>query len=158
MKKAFFVYLLVLIVLSSCDPNKIYHKNKRLSPNIEWLRSKKVEFNPSIVDTAVAYDVYFSFRHHTYYPHDALKIKVTKINPSGSKSSKDYTLILRDGGTFKSKGAGDYWDYMELVEDNFLFEESGQYTYIVEHDMDVDPLTHVFDFGLIIKRDPIEKN
>jgi len=147
-----------MICFTSCNNNKVYDRFKKLSPGIDWMRSKKIQFQPSISDTAIPYDIFFTVRHHTGYPHGILKVNVERISPSGKKMNKKYTLSLRDNnGRFKSEGAGDYWDYQELVEDDYYFTESGKYSYIIQHAMKKDRLTHLFDFGMVIKKDPGEK-
>lgn len=158
MKKYLSILAVFIFLLSGCESKTVYNKFKDLSPDIEWHRSLKVEFNPEIVDNSIPYEIYLTLNHHTSYPYKICSINLTQISPSGEKTTKNYSLNIKDAnGALIGKGVGDYWDLEELIEDNFTFKEKGEYTFIAEHNMPNDRLTHVYRLGLKIKKIDTEK-
>ena len=53
--------------------------------------------------------------------------------------------------------AGDYCDLESLIEENFKFDEKGQYKFTIEHIMEADPIPNVVYIKLKLPTISIEK-
>ena len=150
--------IVVLAALSfalfSCKPEgRVYEKHLDLSPKVEWLKKDSREFKVPIEDKDIAYDLSLSFRYATGYPYEFAKVKVTEISPSGKESIQEFDLKVRDDkGEYIGEAGMDIWDSDHLVQSNKKFEETGTYTYVLEHNMPSDPLNYAMEIGLILDK------
>jgi gliding motility-associated lipoprotein GldH len=145
--------LIICTVLLSCKRNRIYEKNRHLSPNIEWIRSKKLIYEVNIQDNTTLYNQSFALRYITGYPYKNLYIHTTRIAPSGKTTDTTYVIEAIDNNKkYKGDGLGDYWDYEQLVDKNICFPETGTYRFIVEQAMPMDTIAFVMELGLAIDK------
>ncbi len=146
--------LAITIGLISCQlGGRIYIKHQNLSPQLEWLKKDAREFKVPIKDINIAYNMSLSFRYVEGYQYQFAKVKVTEISPSGGKKIKEYDLKVReDNGDYIGNAGLDIWDSDHLVEPSKKFNETGTYTYIIEHIMPTDPLANVMEIGLILDK------
>jgi gliding motility-associated lipoprotein GldH len=153
MKNLFALFALSFALISCQPEGRVYSDHKELSPELEWLQKDKREFQVPIEDVDTKYDLSFSFRYATGFPHKTLNVKVTEISPSGSEQVKEYKLQVRDdkGGYIGDPGL-DIWDSEHLVDENISYDEKGTYTYVIEHIMPQDPVNYAMEIGLIIDK------
>jgi len=146
--------LAITIGLISCQlGGRIYVKHQELSPQLEWLKKDAREFKVPIKDINIAYNMSLSFRYVYGYQYQFAKVKVTETSPSGKKIVKEYDLKVReDNGDYIGKAGLDIWDSDHLAEPNKKYEETGIYTYVIEHNMPTDPLTYAMEIGLILDK------
>lgn len=142
------------IVFISCQPEgRIYEKHQDLSPKVEWLKKDSREFNVPIEDNAIPYKMSLSFRYATGYPYPIAKVKVTETSPSGKVTVQEYDLKVREeNGDYIGEAGMDIWDSEHVVESNKNYEETGNYTYVIEHNMPNDPLNYAMEIGLILDK------
>ncbi|MCK4663761.1 MAG: hypothetical protein KAT68_12895 [Bacteroidales bacterium] len=146
--------LAIIIGLIGCHPRgRIYVKHQKLSPNLEWLKKDTREFKVPIKDNNIAYNMSLSFRYVHGYQYQVAKVKVTETSPSGKETVKEYDLKVReDKGDYIGEPGYDIWDSEHLVEPNKIYEETGSYTYVIEHNMSKDPLYFVMEIGVILDK------
>lgn len=147
--------LTVIAILSSmiaCQPEgRIYNEHQELSPEVEWLKKDVREFKVPITNNSQEYNMSISFRYANGYQYKTANIKVTETSPSGKESVKDYELQIRkENGDYIGEAGYDIWDSEHLIEPSKKFEETGTYTYKMEHIMPNDPLNFAMDIGLIL--------
>lgn len=155
MKTTFFLSVLMLVtLLTGCQPEgRIYAEHKKLSPDVEWLKEDKREFNVPVEDASTLYNLSLSFRYATGYQFQVVRVKVTETSPGGEESVNEYELKVRDeNGEYIGDPGLDIWDSEHLVETDKKFEETGTYTYVIEHTMPVDPLNYAMEVGLILDK------
>ncbi|MFZ6053091.1 gliding motility lipoprotein GldH [Halocola ammonii] len=155
MKTNFFLSILFLAtILIGCKPEgQVYADHKELSPDVEWLKEDKREFNVPVEDNSALYNLSLSFRYATGYQFQVVRVKVTETSPSGDESVNEYELKVRDeNGEYIGDPGLDIWDSEHLVETDKKFDETGTYTYVVEHIMPVDPLHYAMEIGLIVDK------
>ena len=149
----FFSMLLFSILLLSCNRNKIFEEHQDLSPNLEWKKDLKINFNPDISDIDARYNVTIAFRHAHGYAYSNLPLRVKIISPSGKVSEKHYNIeVVDDSGQYKGEGIGDIWDLDFVAEENFAFSEVGTHQFFLEHELPVDPLNMAIELGLKIEK------
>lgn len=146
--------LTITIALISCQTGgRIYVKNQELSPQAEWLKKDVRVFKVPIKDINIAYNLSLSFRYVDGYQYQIAKVKVTETSPGGKISGKEYNLKVReDNGDYIGEAGLDIWDSDHLVEANKTYAEIGTYTYLIEQNMPVDPLTSVMEIGIILAK------
>ena len=124
---------------------------------LHWKKGKKVSFNPEIIDNSETYNISFAFRHVYGFQLKSIKIRVQQTTPSGNTQSKDYEIpIFTEDDTYLSTCAGDICDLETLIEKDFKFEETGTYTYEIEHLVPIEELPNVMEIGMIIDKNGSE--
>lgn len=153
MKKLLTV-IAVTISLVACQPEgRIYNEHQELSPEVEWLKKDVKTFNVPIVATNQVYNLSLSFRYANGYQYQTANMKVTEISPSGKETVKEYELKVREEtGEYIGEAGYDIWDSEHLVEPNKKFEETGSYTYKIEHIMPNDPMNFAMEIGVILDK------
>jgi len=150
--------LLIILVLTmgllGCQPEgQIYAEHQELSPGLEWLKKDIREFNIPIEDKSVSYTMRLSFRYLSGFEPQYVRVKVTEISPSGKEKVKEYELKVReDNGDYIGELAYEIWDSKHVIEPDKKYSEPGLYTYLVEHNMDEDPLAHAMEIGVILEK------
>ncbi|PKP47186.1 MAG: hypothetical protein CVT95_05955 [Bacteroidetes bacterium HGW-Bacteroidetes-12] len=80
-------------------------------------------------------------------------LKITETSPSGKESVNEYELKIRDEkGNYLGDPGYDIIDSEHLVEPNKKYEETGTYTYVIEHIMPNDPLNFAMEVGIIVDK------
>lgn len=145
---------LITFLLVSCQPEgRVFADHQELSPELEWLRKDKREFNIGIEDTAASYDLSLTFRYATGYQFKTLKVKVKEISPSGIEEVKDYEVgIVDEKGDYVGDPGLDIWDSEHLIHSGITFDEKGTYTYVIEHNMPQNQLNFAMEIGLILDK------
>lgn len=146
--------LFFVISLIACQPKgRIYVEHQELSPRVEWLKSDKREFKVPIEDNNLTYNLSLSFRYASGYQFQVAKVIVTETSPSGIETVNEYELKVReDSGDYIGDPALDIWDSEHLVESNKKYEETGIYSYLIEHNMPVDILNFAMEIGVILDK------
>jgi gliding motility-associated lipoprotein GldH len=146
--------LIISIIVTSCQlGGRVYSKNQELSPQAEWLKKDAREFMVPVKDNSLAYDLSISFRYLDGYQYQIARIRVTETSPAGKVAVKEYDLKVReDNGDYIGEAGLDIWDSDHLVEANKKYEETGTYSYRIEQNMPVDPLTSVMEIGIILSK------
>ena len=60
--------------------------------------------------------------------------------------------VREDSGDYIGEPALDIWDSEHLVESNKKYEETGIYSYLIEHNMPVDILNFAMEIGVILDK------
>ncbi len=146
--------LILTAVITGCQPkDRIYVKHLELSPRLEWLKKDVREFKVPITDNSITYDMSLSFRYASGYQYPDVKVKVTEYSPGGEETVKEYDLKVKDEkGDYIGEAAYEIWDSEHLIESSRKFEETGIYTYVIEHNMPDDPLDLALEIGLVLDK------
>ncbi len=153
MKIIFYLNLALLMFLSACDGNKVYRKFAPSFDNYQWKTSKEIEFNPTIEDPELLYNIYVAVRHIYGFPYREINVELKMITPSGKEEVFDFPVTFIDNnGKYLSDCAGDYCDREEIALQDFKFSEVGMYKFLIMHKSPVDPLPGIMDVGLIIRK------
>ena len=146
--------LTIVAGIFSCQPaGRVYVEHSELSPDVEWLKKDTREFKVEIEDNSIAYNMSLSFRYSYGYQFKVVKVKVTEISPSGKQQVNNFDLKIRDNdGNYIGEPGYDIWDSEHIVETGKKFDEAGMYTYMIEHNMPVDPVILAMEIGLIFDK------
>ena len=149
-----FTLLTLSLMLFSCQPEgRVFSENKELSAQLQWLKEDVIQFDVPIDDISSSYDMNLNFRYATGYQFDVVKVRVTETSPSGKEVVEEFDLKIRDkNGDYIGEPALDIWDSEHLIKEKVKFNESGTYTYKIEHTMPQDQLHFAMELGLTIDK------
>ncbi len=147
------IFILMIVVLMSC--NRIYREyDKESFPNYIWENGQKITFKPTIKDVTKSYQIVLGLRHVYGLKLRTLAINVEQISPSGKTITKEHQLtLIDDRGEYISSCGGDLCDIEVAVESGVKFQEAGEYTFIITHNMPLDRLPGIMEVGLIINEE-----
>lgn len=152
MNRFFPAFLLATLLISSCDPRRVFDNNKAIPDNV-WNKGNKISFSVPISDTVSPHNVYINVRNAEGYPYSNLYLFIHTTFPDGKKFTDTLECTLADAnGKWLGEGAGDIFDNQILFKRNVRFRQAGTYTFEFEHAMRLDKLPLIMDVGIRIER------
>ena len=148
-----FSYSVILcIVLSSCDPDRIYENNLAI-PSEGWQRDNRARFEVEITDTIHPCNIYINVRNNNNYKYMDFWLFVDVHSPAGMVASDTVNIILADHhGKWLGHGLGSKFDKRLVFRKNMQFPVSGKYVFEYEQAMRDEPLSGIEDVGLRIEK------
>jgi gliding motility-associated lipoprotein GldH len=148
MKFFLFCALLLAMFMMSCTDAAYFEQNKAIS-NRSWAYSDVPEFAVHIDDSTATYDVYINLRHSGGYDFSNIYVL---LHQAGSKLldtayRAEITLAELDG-RWLGQSAGTLYELQYLAHQNFVFPDTGIYTFAIEQNMRQNPLKDVADVGI----------
>ena len=146
------ILLLILFVLQSCDPGRVYEKNIRIPDGI-WSQDNVIQFEVMIEDTSSSHNMYVNVRNTSLFTTSNLYLFIKTTAPSGHSVEDTLEVILADdSGKWLGSGLGDIWDLQQLYKQNIRFAQKGKYVFEYEQAMRAEQLPFVLDVGLRVER------
>jgi gliding motility-associated lipoprotein GldH len=157
-KAALASVVFLLLLLATCDKNRIYEKNITIEKYL-WDSAEKPEFILEVKDTSVLYNLYVNIRHAEIYPYRNLWLLITTRFPDGTSASRRIEVMLaNEEGKWFGEGLGDLWDYRTLIQENAYFSQPGTYTFSFEQNMRRDPLPAIMSVGLRVENTGLRRS
>jgi gliding motility-associated lipoprotein GldH len=148
----FALFVLLLLVLTSCNKNVVFSEYHTFENN-EWKASEKVVFDLDVKDTESLNNISLMVRHADGYPFRNLLLFVTTAYPDGKVLKDTMEVILsNDKGEWQGSGAGDIYDVKIPIKKNVRLVQPGKYEFTFEQAMRTDPLPLIMDFGFEIEK------
>ncbi len=154
MHKLIVMLAAAMLLLTSCDPNRVYEQNTDFEQG-NWTVENAPVFEFKIEDTSQRYDVYFNVRYALSYDYYNLYLKHQLISPDGKQlSSQLHELLLMDPKTGKpqGKGSSDLFDLQALALKNIAFKKAGTYKLVLTQYMRRDPLPGILAVGVRVAK------
>ena len=155
----FFLTLVGFIVLlSSCDVNRVYEKNTDLTERI-WLEDSVVEFDVRLDDASMPYNVYANVRNGSSYPFYNLYMQYAIVDSTGREVKKNLeNLILFEPKTGEpyGSGLGDVFDHQIPILKGYYFPDVGTYKVRMQQYMRRDTLEEIYSVGVRVELAGVE--
>ncbi|MFD2553154.1 gliding motility lipoprotein GldH [Sphingobacterium tabacisoli] len=138
----------IISCLVSCTNSAVYEKNQPI-PDRAWSYEKKPQFDVHIADSKARYNIYINLRHSNEYSFSNIFVL---LHEKGAKLvdtayRKEIPLAQLDGRWF-GNSAGSLYEVQYLAKENFVFPDTGVYTFAVEQNMRENPLKDIVDVGI----------
>src|SRR4051812_7549375 len=91
------VLSLVIMALSSCDPQRLYDDNKLIAGD-KWYYKDAVPFDVQVTDTTKLYNVYVNLRIDADYKYNNIFMWVNTTNPEKKTDQRRVDIRLADDG------------------------------------------------------------
>ena len=144
----------LLLLLTSCDPARVYEQNVDL-PEGNWAIDNAPVFEFEIADTTQLYTVSVNLRYNLEYDFYNLYLQHELTGPGGKKlSGKLHEILLMDAKTGKplGKGSSDTFDLQQPLLENVSFPEAGKYKLKITQYMRRDPLPNIQAVGIRVAK------
>lgn len=148
--------MLVITLMASCNRNVVYKSYQEI-PDMIWNTDYQTKFDFEIIDTTSFYEVDILVRNASVYPSSNIWLFIHQVSPDGNIKTDTLECILADEtGKWLGDGMGDIWDNDIPWRVNYKFDNSGKYTYLIEHEMRTHLLPGIMDIGLLIKKQELD--
>jgi gliding motility-associated lipoprotein GldH len=140
------------LILSACNNKKVYKEIHNM-PNKSWTKDNIVTFKPELEGNKQKHHIKLLLRHIYGFALTEFQVFTEMITPSGEVISKNITVeVMNDSREYNSECLGDYCDLEVTVFNDYIFKETGTYTFKFEHQAGLNPLPYVLDVGLLIEK------
>lgn len=116
MKSRFFLLLLMLSIISSCDKGKVYEKFDKDFTDNRWPSATVKSYDFNITDPSKNYELLLRFSHVYNYQLKTIPIQLEIENPDKSIDLKVFNVEIVDkAGKDVGDCSGDYCDVDQVV-------------------------------------------
>ncbi len=146
------VISILILIMGSCDPNRVYDRNVSVNPE-GWMPRDLKEFQVEITDTISIYNLYIHLRHTNDYPFSNIYFFIQTRFPDGQLYQDTVEYILANpSGKWLGKGLGKIKDNRYPFRKGIHFPGKGVYRFSIQQAMREKYLKGVHDVGLRIER------
>jgi gliding motility-associated lipoprotein GldH len=149
------VIFLLAVLLSACDENRVYEKNRDFKER-SWLVSDTTVFEFRIADTVLNYNMYCNIRNSLAFPYSRLFVNAYLEDSTGrvmqKKLIQTYLFDRDTGKPMGSSGLGDIYDQRIPLMNAYRFPYSGKYKMRFEQYMRKDTLEGMLAIGLRVEK------
>tara|TARA_B100000963_G_scaffold169011_1_gene146831 strand:- start:724 stop:1206 length:483 start_codon:yes stop_codon:yes gene_type:complete len=153
----YFLQVLILFLLLSCDSSRLYEKNISIN-NTVWEISNKPSFEYKNTHTDKKVNLKINVRHSSSYQYSNLWLFVNIIDPVGELKRDTMECILaQKNGKWLGHGLTDIRD-VQCQFKNYTLSKRGTYTFVIEQAMrhgdlaKIEKLNGIMEIGLRIEK------
>lgn len=149
-KHTFFLFLLLLLTLPSCNDSIVYTGSGEMA-GAQWKLREPVSFRIPLNDTALSTNIYFTLRTGSEYPFRNIWLFVNTLSPDGKSLTDTIEYFLADErGNRAGRGFGEIKEIILPYRTNVYFPSAGVWQFRIHHGMRTEDLRGVYDLGLTI--------
>ncbi|PRD48764.1 gliding motility lipoprotein GldH [Sphingobacterium haloxyli] len=142
----------VLFLMLACSNQPFYDVYKTV-PNRQWHHHEKQAFQVHITENSARYDIWAYIRHSGEYDYANLFFLLHETGPQLADTSYRHELTLATtDGRWTGKSAGNLYENRLLLKEDYIFPDTGIYTFEIEQNMQEDPILNITDIGLKMVR------
>ncbi|NGM61078.1 gliding motility lipoprotein GldH [Sphingobacterium sp. SGG-5] len=147
MKRLICIWGILFFVLA-CGDNAFYEQNQMIK-NRAWTYTDKIDFPVHITDNRSPYAVFINLRHGSDYDFSNIYVLLHQKGPQLTDTAYRKEIMLAQlDGRWLGKSAGSLYEIQHLAHPNFLFPDTGIYTFSLEQNMRQNPLIDISDVGI----------
>jgi len=144
--------LFIIFITMSCNKNRVYEKNVEI-PGSLWNKSYMTQFEFTIDDNTIPYNLFVNVRHSEMFPSRNLWLFITTTGLDGKSQRDTLNCILADdAGKWFGSGMGDMFDIQIPFKKKIGFPAKGMYKINIEHGMRNDVLALISEIGLRVEK------
>lgn len=149
-----FCALVTVILFASCGQGALYEKNESIKGH-QWSYDTIPAFDIHIDDAQSAYDIVVNLRHNKYYRFSNIFFLLHESGPDLKDTAYRHEIKLAElDGRWLGRSAGNLYHIEHLAKHNFVFPDTGVYTFAIEQNMRNNPLEGVTDVGIKVLKKP----
>lgn len=153
----YFSFLILVTMISSCDPGMVYESNKDLNNN-SWSTFDTLQFDFNVGDTSKWHDLYINIRNTPQYIYSNLYIFLKISAPNGNYSTDTIECVLADKkGKWLGNGTAGLLESKILYKKNIRFPVAGAYRMEYIQAMRVDVLSGISSMGFRLEHSENKK-
>lgn len=145
------VYILMIVVLSSCGGTDMINETREI-PGGDWGFEEPISFSVEVGDTLTPQNFYILLRHGGNYSYQNAIVIVKTYLPNNTFISDTIDCPLADpSGKWYGSGLGDLMDNKIMFKRNVQMPFEGTYKFELQHAMRPDTIHEVYDVGIAIE-------
>ncbi len=147
------IFSLFSPVLFSCDPNKI--SEDTIDIDTYWKADSVANFNFTINDPTIDYNLFFSVRNGVEFPHSNLYFKYNLLDSAGNLLETElinFQLFNAKSGYPLGNGVGDLFEHQYELLTKYQFNHKGSYQLSFQQYMRYDSLPEIYSIGYRVER------
>lgn len=146
--------VLLLAILTGCDPARIYEQNTDLTDR-HWLATDTLTFTFTVADSTTKADLYANLRTTINYPWSRIFLSYT-LEDSANTYTKDKLIQAmlfdpKSGAPDGESVLGDIYSYRIPLQSSFPFSHPGPYHAKLVHIMRTDTLEGIVSVGVRVE-------
>ena len=149
-----FVALLLLLLVVSCNPNRVFVERVTI-PDMIWDMDSVVNISVPVEDPSQVYDIKIAIRSNVYFQSRNLWLFINTYSPEHVVEADTLECILADEqGNTTGDPALDIIDYEIPFKMGARFPSAGKYRFAIQHGMRMEKLPCIDEIGIIIDKHP----
>jgi len=152
--RLFILGLMGLIILNSCDSNRVYEDNLDFN-NAYWLADSIKSFDFDIEDAGSSYNIMLNLRNGIEYPHRNIYIHYAISDSTKTildEELRNFQLFHPKSGYPYGSGSSNIRQHQFNLLMDYRFPHQGRYHISFEQYMRYDSLPEVYSVGVRIER------
>lgn len=134
----------------SCTDNTVFEQNQAI-PNRSWSYDVKPKFDVHIADSNSKYNIYINLRHTNEYDFSNIFVLLhERGNRLKDTAYRKEIQLAQLDGRWLGRSAGSLYEVQYLAKENFIFPDTGKFTFNIEQNMRENPLKDIVDVGIKI--------
>lgn len=143
----FIVCILMVVIFIGCGEKPIY--SKKINTEGSWTYANELSYPIAITDINLNYDLILSLTYGIDFSYQNLYVKIFTHYPSGKIDEDILSLNLTDGnGLFLGNCNSSKCTVDLLLQENFKFNEAGDYTIKISQNGREDKLENIYGLAL----------
>lgn len=139
------------LLLLSCQPRPVLNE-KRVFEDQQWSNADTLDFQVSIADTTLHYDLFLDLKHNSEFSNQNFYIRIYTRFPDGNRLDRLVSLELADkSGAWFGRCNKKACRLRIPIQENAWFNQPGDYLFTLEQYSRMDPLPGVRQLGFLIR-------
>jgi gliding motility-associated lipoprotein GldH len=138
--------------LLSCGKDQVVYNQYQAIDHSAWEKGKEYYFTFQIDENTVPYNITLEIRNNNLYPYQNLWILLKEEPPVGPMARDTMECMLADDfGKWLGNGISLFQTSFP-IKTNYLFTDTGSYTFSFRQGMRNDTLKGIQEIGLLIEK------